>query len=55
MEWLTAEYYEDDVNQIVEVVRSERGLSTLHELTGGDPTGTPRWQAATSSSAVTRN
>jgi DNA-binding CsgD family transcriptional regulator len=44
-EWLTAEYYEDDVNQIIEVVRSERGLSTLHELTGGDPTGTPRWQA----------
>ena len=44
-EWLAAEYYEDDVNQIVEVVRSERGLTTLHEATGGDPTGTPRWQA----------
>ncbi len=42
--WLDAEYYEDDVNQIIDVVRSDRGLSTLHELTGGDPSGTPRWQ-----------
>ena len=44
-EWLAAEYYEDDVNHIIDVVRSERGLSTLHEATGGDPTGSPRWQA----------
>lgn len=44
-EWLRAEYLDDDVNQILDVVRSERGLSTLHELTGGDPSGTPRWQA----------
>ena len=43
-EWLDAEYYEDDVNQIIDVVRSDRGLSTLHELTGGDPSGTRRWQ-----------
>ncbi len=44
-EWLQAEYLDDDVNQILDVVRSERGLSTLHELTGGDPSGTLRWQA----------
>jgi DNA-binding CsgD family transcriptional regulator len=44
-EWLRAEYLDDDVNQILDVVRSEPGVSTLHELTGGDPSGTPRWQA----------
>ncbi len=43
-EWLEAEYHEDDVNQIIDVVRSARGLSTLHELTGGDPSQTRRWQ-----------
>lgn len=43
-EWLQAEYLDDDVNQLLDVVRSETGISTLHELTGGDPTGTPRWQ-----------
>jgi DNA-binding CsgD family transcriptional regulator len=44
-EWLTAEYYEDDLHQIADVVRSPEGISTLHELTGGDPSGTARWQA----------
>lgn len=44
-EWLRAEYLDDDVHQILGVVRSARGLTTLHELTDGDPTGTPRWQA----------
>ena len=53
-EWLDAEYYEDDVNQIIDVVRSDRGLSTLHELTGGDPSGT-RGGRRTSSSAATRS
>lgn len=43
-EWLAAEYYEDDVNKIGEVAASPTGLSTLHEATGGDPTGSPRWQ-----------
>jgi DNA-binding CsgD family transcriptional regulator len=44
-EWLAQEYYQDDVNNLIEVARSERGISTLHEATGGDPTRSPRWQA----------
>ncbi len=44
-EWLEAEYVEDDLHQIAEVVRSDVGISTLHELTGGDPSRTARWQA----------
>lgn len=43
-EWLAEEYYGDDVNKLVDIARSERGISTLHEATGGDPTGSPRWQ-----------
>jgi DNA-binding CsgD family transcriptional regulator len=42
-QWLLHEYYQDDVNKLVEVARSRRGISTLHEATGGDPTGSPRW------------
>jgi DNA-binding CsgD family transcriptional regulator len=42
-EWLAHEYYEDDVNKLAEVARSERGVSTLHEATGGDPARSPRW------------
>jgi DNA-binding CsgD family transcriptional regulator len=44
-EWLVAEYLEDDVNKLADVARTERGLQTLHEVTGGDPSGSPRWQA----------
>jgi DNA-binding CsgD family transcriptional regulator len=44
-EWLMHEYYQDDVNKLAEVARSRRGISTLHEATGGDPTGSPRWHA----------
>jgi DNA-binding CsgD family transcriptional regulator len=44
-DWLVAEYLEDDVNKLADVARTERGLQTLHEVTGGDPSGTPRWQA----------
>jgi DNA-binding CsgD family transcriptional regulator len=44
-QWLIHEYYEDDVNKLADVARSERGLSTLHEATGGDPSGSPRWHA----------
>jgi DNA-binding CsgD family transcriptional regulator len=44
-EWLAQEYYEDDVNNLADVARSQRGISTLHEATGGDPTRSPRWQA----------
>jgi len=42
-EWLAHEYYEDDVNKLADVARSERGVSTLHEATSGDPTSSPRW------------
>ena len=44
-EMLAHEYYEDDVNKLVDVVRSPSGISTLHEATGGDPSQSPRWQA----------
>ncbi|MGQ0573928.1 MAG: helix-turn-helix transcriptional regulator [Pseudonocardia sp.] len=44
-EWLAAEYYADDVNQLADVARSDAGIATLHEATGGDPSGSPRWQA----------
>lgn len=42
-EWLAAEYYEDDVNKLADVARSERGISTLFEATGGHPESSPRW------------
>ena len=42
-EWMAAEYYEDDVNKLSDVARSEAGISTLHEATGGDPASSRRW------------
>ncbi len=42
-EWFANEYYADDVNKLADVARSERGVSTLHEATGGDPASSPRW------------
>jgi DNA-binding CsgD family transcriptional regulator len=44
-EWVAQEYAGDDVNQLVDVARSSRGLSTLHDATKGDPSSSPRWQA----------
>jgi DNA-binding CsgD family transcriptional regulator len=44
-EWLAQEYYEDDFHNITSVARSERGMSTLYEATGGDPKRSPRWHA----------
>jgi DNA-binding CsgD family transcriptional regulator len=44
-EWLADEYYGDDVNRLVDVARSQRGISTLHEATHGDPSSSPRWHA----------
>ena len=41
--WFAHEYYADDVNKLADVARSERGVSTLHEATGGDPASSPRW------------
>jgi hypothetical protein len=44
-ESLALEYYGDDVNKIVDVARSQTGVSTVHDATGGDPSGSPRWQS----------
>lgn len=41
---LAHEYYGDDVNKLIDIVRSPGGLSTIHEATDGDPSGSPRWQ-----------
>jgi DNA-binding CsgD family transcriptional regulator len=43
-DWLAGEYYEDDLNQTTEVLRSLSGISTLHEASGGDPSGSQRWR-----------
>jgi DNA-binding CsgD family transcriptional regulator len=43
-EWLAHEYYNDDFHKIADVARSERGASTLHEATGGDPSRSPGWK-----------
>ena len=43
-EWLAHEYYNDDFHKIADVARSERGASTLHEATGGDPNRSPGWK-----------
>jgi DNA-binding CsgD family transcriptional regulator len=43
-EWLAHEYYEDDFHKMAAVARSERGLSTLHEATGGDPARSEAWR-----------
>jgi DNA-binding CsgD family transcriptional regulator len=42
-QWALNEYYQDDVNKLADVARSRRGISTLHEATGGDPSSSPRW------------
>ena len=44
-EWLAHEYYEDDVHKMADVARSERGISTLYEATGGDPSRSPGYNA----------
>ncbi|HMN99700.1 MAG TPA: LuxR C-terminal-related transcriptional regulator [Miltoncostaeaceae bacterium] len=44
-EMLAMEHYGDDVHDVTGVARSREGISTLHEAAGGDPTGSPRWQA----------
>lgn len=42
-EWLAHEYLEDDVQNMRDVARSERGISTLLEATGGDPSRSAKW------------
>ena len=44
-EMLAQEYYTDDVHDMAAVARSPRGLSTVHDASGGDPSESPRWQA----------
>lgn len=44
-EMLAMEHYGDDVHDVAGVARSRDGISTLHEAAGGDPSGSPRWQA----------
>ncbi|HEV2057989.1 MAG TPA: LuxR C-terminal-related transcriptional regulator [Solirubrobacteraceae bacterium] len=42
-EMLQHQYYDHDVNQIADVVRTGAGISTLHEATDGNPASSPRW------------
>ncbi len=42
-EWIAHEYFEDDFHKMADVARSERGMSTLHEATGGDPSRSRAW------------
>ncbi|QZY28882.1 helix-turn-helix domain-containing protein [Nocardioides coralli] len=43
-EWLRQEYDGQDVHTIADVVASPSGVTTLHEVTGGEPRSTRRWQ-----------
>src|ERR687898_2148463 len=45
-EWLAHEYYEDDfdLHSLADVARSKAGISTLHEVTGGDPSRSRAWR-----------
>jgi DNA-binding CsgD family transcriptional regulator len=42
-QWALHEYYQNDVNKLADVARSQQGISTLHEATGGKPASSPRW------------
>jgi DNA-binding CsgD family transcriptional regulator/GAF domain-containing protein len=43
-EWLAHEYREDDCHKLTELARSSQPTSTLHEVTGGDPSSSPRFK-----------
>ena len=43
-QWLVEEYATPGENRIVDIVRSATGIATLHEATGGDPSGSRRWR-----------
>jgi DNA-binding CsgD family transcriptional regulator len=45
-EWLALEYYEEDFNKMADVARSERGVCTLHEATGGDVTRSAKYRVS---------
>lgn len=42
--WLALEYYESDFQSLADVARSERGISTIHEATEGDPSRSQAWR-----------
>ncbi|MFN8540855.1 MAG: LuxR C-terminal-related transcriptional regulator [Thermomicrobiales bacterium] len=42
-EWLAHEYYAEDAHKMSDVIRSERGYSTLYEATGGEPSRSRAW------------
>src|SRR5919107_5854997 len=44
-EMLEFEYYGEDVYDLASTARSESGMSSIYEATGGDPSSSPRWQA----------
>lgn len=44
-DWLAHEYQNDDHHKLADVARSERGISTVHEMTGGDPECSGHWSA----------
>jgi DNA-binding CsgD family transcriptional regulator len=43
-EWLAHEYGAEDYNKLSEVARSDDGIATLHDATGGDPSKSAGWQ-----------
>jgi DNA-binding CsgD family transcriptional regulator len=44
-EFLAHEYREDDVLKMADVARLRRGVATIHEATGGDPSRSAGWRA----------
>lgn len=42
-EWLAHEYLTDDVHKLAQVALAERGVSTLYEASGGDPSRSIAW------------
>ena len=45
-EWLALEYYQDDCSKLADVARSQRGVATLHEATGGDLSLSARYRTS---------
>jgi DNA-binding CsgD family transcriptional regulator len=45
-EWLALEYYEEDFNKMADVARSDRGVCTLYEATGGDVTRSAKYRVS---------
>ena len=43
-DWLAVEYYEEDFNKLSEVARSRRGVATLHDATGGEPSRSTKYR-----------